>query len=35
MGLPDDTLLYTGHNYGVVPVATLGEQKETNPYLQA
>ena len=33
MNLPDETLLYTGHKYGPVPVATLGEQKETNPYL--
>jgi len=33
MKLPDDTLLYTGHNYGPVPFATLGEQKQTNPYL--
>lgn len=34
MHLADDTLLYTGHNYGPVPVATLGAQKKTNPYLQ-
>ena len=33
MKLPDETLLYTGHKYGPVPVATLGEQKKTNPYL--
>jgi glyoxylase-like metal-dependent hydrolase (beta-lactamase superfamily II) len=33
MKLPDDTLLFTGHNYGPVPYATLGEQKKTNPYL--
>lgn len=33
MNLPEDTLLFTGHNYGPVPVATLAEQKETNPYL--
>jgi len=32
MALPDETLLYTGHNYGPIPVATLGEQKKTNPY---
>ncbi|MBN1870551.1 MAG: MBL fold metallo-hydrolase [Candidatus Omnitrophica bacterium] len=34
MSLPDDTLLFTGHNYGPVPFATLGEQKNTNLYLQ-
>lgn len=34
MNLPDETLLFTGHNYGPVPVATLGEQKKTNPYLR-
>jgi hydroxyacylglutathione hydrolase len=33
MKLPDNTLLYTGHEYGPIPVATLGEQKKTNPYL--
>ena len=33
MNLPNETLLFTGHNYGLVPVATLGSQKETNPYL--
>ena len=31
--LPDDTILFTGHNYGPVPYATLSEQKITNPYL--
>ena len=34
MKLPDSTLIYPGHNYGPAPVATLGEQKKTNPYLQ-
>ena len=33
MKLPDNTLLFTGHNYGPTPYATLGEQKKTNPYL--
>lgn len=33
MKLPDETLLYTGHNYGSSPVATLKSQKKTNPYL--
>jgi glyoxylase-like metal-dependent hydrolase (beta-lactamase superfamily II) len=33
MKMPDETILYTGHNYGPTPFATLGSQKETNPYL--
>ena len=33
MKFPDDTLLYTGHNYGAEPAATLGSQKKTNLYL--
>jgi glyoxylase-like metal-dependent hydrolase (beta-lactamase superfamily II) len=32
--LPEDTLLFTGHHYGANPVATLGEQRKTNPYLR-
>jgi len=35
MKLPDTTVIYPGHNYGATPFATLGEQKKTNPYLQA
>lgn len=31
--LPDDTVLFTGHNYGPTPYATIGSQKKTNPYL--
>lgn len=33
--LSDSTIIYPGHNYGAVPFATLAEQKNTNPYLQA
>lgn len=33
MKMPDDTLLFPGHNYGPTPFATVGSQKETNPYL--
>jgi glyoxylase-like metal-dependent hydrolase (beta-lactamase superfamily II) len=33
-GLPDDTLLLPGHNYGHVPNATIGETKGMNPYLK-
>lgn len=31
--LPDETLIYCGHNYGNTAIATLAEQKQTNPYL--
>jgi hydroxyacylglutathione hydrolase len=34
MKLPDNTIVYPGHNYGPTPTATIGEQKRTNPYLQ-
>lgn len=33
--LPDETVIYPGHDYGNVPFATLGEQKKTNRFLQA
>ena len=33
-GLPDDTLLLPGHNYGHVPNATMGETKQMNTYLR-
>jgi len=33
--LPDDIIVYPGHNYGPTPTDTLGNQKRTNPYLQA
>jgi hydroxyacylglutathione hydrolase len=32
--LDDQTLLYPGHNYGTRPTATMGEQKQNNPYLR-
>lgn len=32
--LPDDTILYPGHNYAEKPLATLAEQKQHNPYLR-
>lgn len=35
MPLPDDTKVMPGHHYGPSPVATIGEQKRTNPYLAA
>jgi glyoxylase-like metal-dependent hydrolase (beta-lactamase superfamily II) len=32
--LPDDTILFPGHNYAQLTQATIGEQKKTNPYLR-
>ena len=34
MKLPDETIVYSGHNYGPTPTDTIGHQKQTNPYLQ-
>ena len=34
MKLPDETVVYPGHNYGNIPTDTIGRQKQTNPYLQ-
>lgn len=34
MQLPDETILFPGHNYAAQPTSTIGEQKRTNPYLQ-
>jgi glyoxylase-like metal-dependent hydrolase (beta-lactamase superfamily II) len=34
MALPNDTILFPGHNYARLPQATIGEQKKTNPYLK-
>jgi glyoxylase-like metal-dependent hydrolase (beta-lactamase superfamily II) len=34
MKLPDETIIYSGHNYGPTPTDTMGRQKQTNPYLQ-
>jgi glyoxylase-like metal-dependent hydrolase (beta-lactamase superfamily II) len=32
--LPDDTVLFPGHNYDAVPTATMADTKARNPYLQ-
>jgi hydroxyacylglutathione hydrolase len=32
--LDDKTILYPGHNYGNRPTSTIGEQKQTNPYMK-
>ena len=34
MVLPDDMILFPGHNYAPLKHATIGEQKKTNPYLK-
>jgi hydroxyacylglutathione hydrolase len=34
MKLPDETVVYSGHNYGPSPTDTIGNQKQTNPYMQ-
>ena len=31
--LPDDTIIWPGHDYGSIPNSTLGYEKENNPYL--
>ncbi len=33
--LPDALVVYSGHNYGATPTATLGHEKRHNPYLAA
>ncbi len=33
MSLPDSTEVWPGHNYGVRPRSTIGEEKLTNPFL--
>ncbi len=32
--LPDETTLFPGHDYGDVPVSSLGRERTHNPYLQ-
>ena len=34
MALPEETILFPGHNYAPLKHATIGEQKKTNPYLK-
>jgi glyoxylase-like metal-dependent hydrolase (beta-lactamase superfamily II) len=33
--LDDQVVLYPGHDYGRTPTDTMGNEKRTNPYLQA
>lgn len=32
-GLPENIKVFPGHNYGLSPYATIGQQKKSNPYL--
>jgi len=34
MALPDDTILFPGHNYSARPTSTIGEEKQSNPYFR-
>lgn len=33
-GLPDDTLVYPGHDYGRAPYSTIGAEKRGNPFFR-
>lgn len=33
MILPDDTVVYPGHDVGVAPTSTIGNEKKSNPFL--
>ena len=33
LGLPEETRVYPGHNYGPTPTSTIGHEALTNPYL--
>jgi glyoxylase-like metal-dependent hydrolase (beta-lactamase superfamily II) len=32
--LPDDTVLYPGHDYAERPTSTIGQEKQRNPYMR-
>jgi glyoxylase-like metal-dependent hydrolase (beta-lactamase superfamily II) len=32
--LPDNTVLYPGHDYADRPTSTIGDEKRRNPYLR-
>jgi glyoxylase-like metal-dependent hydrolase (beta-lactamase superfamily II) len=34
MALPDDTVLFPGHNYSDRPTSTIGAEKQSNPYFK-
>lgn len=31
--LPDDTIIYSGHNYGITPTSTIAREKTENPFI--
>ena len=31
--LPDDTIIWPGHDYGDSKTSTIGREKKTNPYM--
>ncbi|MBD3334476.1 MAG: MBL fold metallo-hydrolase [Candidatus Eisenbacteria bacterium] len=33
LGLPDETEVWPGHDYGAAPSSTIGRERETNPFL--
>lgn len=33
MTLPEDTIVYPGHDYGIAPESTIGNEKKTNPFI--
>ena len=33
MKLPDDTIIYPGHNYGITPTSTVSREKVENPFI--
>jgi glyoxylase-like metal-dependent hydrolase (beta-lactamase superfamily II) len=33
LALPDDTVVYPGHDVGVAPTSTIGHERATNPFL--
>ena len=33
MVLPDETEVWPGHDYGVAPSSTIGNERKTNPFL--
>ena len=32
--LPDETVVFPGHNYGYKPTSTIGDEKKNNPFLE-
>jgi glyoxylase-like metal-dependent hydrolase (beta-lactamase superfamily II) len=34
MNLPEDTVIYPGHDYGVKPKSTVKDEKKDSPFLQ-